>query len=1315
MASASAGPTGSHDAFGQASSIVIETYDRYPPLANIRQGAQTVLELLRSVGFEDASPPVSGSMTFGNVLSGLARWPAHGERLLLYWAGHAEAVDGGGIYLLCRDTDAQAFAASAISGRALGELLAAKDFTEIVLIVDACHGGGGAQEITAAFRRMVETRSYPNVLRRSLAVISSAGRYQQSREHVFASALVEVLTEGPPASGVWLGWTDKDSHLTPGELVQALRLKLADTRAGQLPEHDMCGTIGRFFPNPRYSPHAADRVPDGPDWTGEADSAGLTNLRGPDMNEFAPSRFFGRRIPLRTINDWFRAPPGRPGPLVVTGPPGCGKSALMRELTAQLAGPHGNDRSGGVSVASGAETVAVSVSLSRKTLEDCVGELNRAFGSTEASQDQPGPRELVQGIHEAAGITILLFDALDEADQGDLQEIITYLLKPLASDQRTKVIIGTRTHYARTGGEDAADSSVLDRLEPGEVIRLDEDPDADGAIEEYVLHHLRAATGSAYRDDSYARRMAQLVVARSSGNFLLARMSVRALLRHPAPLSPAAREVDSVISRDLVEAFNVELARYGDEQARVRTFLAPLAWAEGTGLPRRDVWLAAANALARARPGEPPSYGDQDLAWVVGSAGSYLVESGEDGQTTYRLFHQAFADYFRADLQPREAQSAMVAALVGLIPARGSWRFANPYIRRHLATHSSEAGSLAEMLWNPNFVVHAEQYRLAKVIGRIDLRQHRLAQIWCLANDRMDGASPDRRAALLQAAALLNEPGVLDLLDNSVDLPWRGRWSVPVRPRTASPRENAADRPGVALAFGTMADRAFLASADDSTVHLWDLTTGQPAGELTGHHGAVRALATADIGGRPHLASAGDDSAIRLWDLTTGQPAGELTGHVSYVRALASGLSAEHAVLASAGDDGTIRVWDVASGTQVHVLAQPGRATSVAVSAFFDGSFVAAGTDDGRVRLWDCADGRLIRGAWQGFFDRSASTGWVVSIAVGQGGPWPLLATGNDDGVIRLWNAGSGEYLHSISAHSGWVRAVALARIDGRELLASGGDDGIVRLWDPLAGAQIRQLSGHQGWVYSVSFGRLGSRDVLATAGEDAIIRLWDVRSGAPVSTLVGHGGWIRSVTFATIADQVVIASASDDGTARIWDPVTGQEIRQITGHEGWIVSVTLASVVGQDLLATSGDDSTLRIWDARTGASLRTLTHGAWVSAVSFGTADGVPVLASGSDDCTACVWDPRTGERLAKFAQPYWVSCIALADLESGPALFTGGDQFEVRSWNVRHGGLSEVIEAPSRSPHAVALHSQGGAAYLATADDRLMQVIEIMETPA
>jgi hypothetical protein len=62
-------------------------------------------------------------------------------------------------------------------------------------------------------------------------------------------------------------------------------------------------------------------------------------------------------------------------------------------------------------------------------------------------------------------------------------------------------------------------------------------------------------------------------------------------------------------------------------------------------MPRRQVWLAAANAIASGEAGR--RYEDPDLAWILEHAGAHLVESGEDDQTVYRLYHQAFNDYLR--------------------------------------------------------------------------------------------------------------------------------------------------------------------------------------------------------------------------------------------------------------------------------------------------------------------------------------------------------------------------------------------------------------------------------------------------------------------------------------------------------------------------------------------------------------------------------------------------------------------------------------------------------------------------------------------
>ena len=51
--------------------------------------------------------------------------------------------------------------------------------------------------------------------------------------------------------------------------------------------------------------------------------------------------------------------------------------------------------------------------------------------------------------------------------------------------------------------------------------------------------------------------------------------------------------------------------------------LLPLAYAQGGGLPWEDMWPLLANALA---PGH--GYTNEDLLWLAGHAGSFIVEGG---------------------------------------------------------------------------------------------------------------------------------------------------------------------------------------------------------------------------------------------------------------------------------------------------------------------------------------------------------------------------------------------------------------------------------------------------------------------------------------------------------------------------------------------------------------------------------------------------------------------------------------------------------------------------------------------------------------
>ncbi len=350
-----------------------------------------------------------------------------------------------------------------------------------------------------------------------------------------------------------------------------------------------------------------------------------------------------------------------------------------------------------------------------------------------------------------------------------------------------------------------------------------------------------------------------------------------------------------------------------------------------------------------------------------------------------------------------------------------------------------------------------------------------------------------------------------------------------------------------------------------------------------------------------------------------------------------------------------------------------------------DGKLLATGDAQGGLRLWQVANGKPLL-SWEGH------TGWVWSVAFSPDGQ--TLASGSNDQTVKLWDVHSGQCLRTLQGHASSVWSVAFSP-DG-QTLASGSDEPTVRLWQVSNGRGLQTLQGHTGRVLAVAFSPDGQ--TLASGSDDRTVRLWQVSSGQCLKTCEGHQDRVWSVHFSP--GGLSLASGSADCSIRLWQVSNGQCLQTLQGHTDRVRSVAFSP--DQQTLASGSDDQTVRLWQVSSGQCLNSLRgHTNSVFAVTF-SVDG-QTLASGSSDQTVRLWNFSAG-RCLKTLQGYTNSLYAVVFSPNGAQLASGSTDQTVRLWQVSSGQCLQTLRGHSGWVLSVAFHPEGHLLASSSADQTL-----------
>ena len=406
-------------------------------------------------------------------------------------------------------------------------------------------------------------------------------------------------------------------------------------------------------------------------------------------------------------------------------------------------------------------------------------------------------------------------------------------------------------------------------------------------------------------------------------------------------------------------------------------------------------------------------------------------------------------------------------------------------------------------------------------------------------------------------------------------------------------------------------DGSELASADnDGVVRIYDVSTVKQVATLDAGHGIPWDVA---FGAGKLMAVGYSSGEAIVWDASTNTQLTQLIGDTGGIEQVQFSANGQEVVTAS--EDGSIRIWRARpreleaafptsnsgsgvpnpvyaaeyspdgsrilaadstgfayvltnSGTPVATIDPPSPKGYVNTALYNQaGTQIVTADTDGTVDLWQ-ADGSYQQINLPSPIQVTAPASYAAFSWDGK-----FLVVINGDGNAEVFNAQSGQLLHTLNSNSGFFLAMAAFSRDGRQIL-TGDENGQVEVWNAATGREIRVLGTKGAEIEDVQFDSTGKYFV--TALDNGSVTIWSAGGQQldsfracpnPDTASLSPGG--GDVVVACSGGSVAVFTAAGQETTVMSDP--------------GIANSAAFSPDGKSIVTTFGIDQTggVRVWSS--------------------------------------------------------------------------------------------------------------------------------------